>query len=293
MRRLAAGQRRFRFFDLCIRFGKIISKVCGYFKSAALENVFENMSEYYNPKRKRNLFNPVSSVPYKISRSKINLFLNCPRCFYLDRRLGVAQPPGYPFSLNSAVDKLLKKEFDIHRTKRTPHPLMKSYDLDLVPFKHEKMDEWRDSLGGGIQYLHPKTNLLITGGIDDIWVNDKEEISIVDYKATSKNNEVNLDALWQIGYKRQMEIYQWLFRKNGFKVSDTGYFVYCNGDTDKETFNAKLEFDISILPYTGDDAWVDRAITDLYNCLRSEKFPEPSPTCDFCSYREAAREIEN
>jgi len=115
----------------------------------------------------------------------------------------------------------------------------------------------------------------------------------VDYKATSKSSEVNLDAEWQIGYKRQMEIYQWLFRKNGFKVSDTGYFVYCNGDADKEAFDAKLEFDISILPYTGDDAWVDGAITDLYNCLRGEKFPESSPTCDFCSYREAAREIEN
>ena len=232
------------------------------------------MSEYYNPKRKRNLFDPASSVPYKVSRSKIDLFLNCPRCFYLDRRLGVAQPPGYPFSLNSAVDKLLKKEFDIHRSQKTPHPLMKSYGLDLVPFEHEKIDEWRDSLGGGIQYLHPKTNLVITGGIDDIWVNNKGEISIVDYKATSKSSEVNLDAEWQIGYKRQMEIYQWLFRKNGFKVSDTGYFVYCNGDADKEAFDAKLEFDISILPYTGDDAWVDGAITDLYNCLRGEKFPE-------------------
>jgi len=250
------------------------------------------MSEYYNSKRKRNLFDSASSIPYKISRSKIDLFLNCPRCFYLDRRLGVAQPPGFPFSLNSAVDKLLKKEFDIHRAERTPHPLIKSYGLDLIPFKHEKMDLWRDSLGGGIQHLHTKTNLLITGGIDDIWVNNKGEISIVDYKATSKSDEVNLDANWQIGYKRQMEIYQWLFRKNGFKVSDTGYFVYCNGDADKEAFDAKLEFDISILPYKGNDEWVEQVIIDLHNCLKDNKLPEPSPACDFCSYRQSAREFE-
>jgi hypothetical protein len=31
-----------------------------------------------------------------------------------------------------------------------------------------------------------------------------------------------------IGYQRQMEIYQSLFRKNGFKVSSTGYFVHCS-----------------------------------------------------------------
>src|SRR3989344_1374487 len=147
------------------------------------------MSKYYNAKRKRNLFEPGAKIPFRISRSKIDLFLNCPRCFYLGRRLGVAQPPGFPFSLNSAVDKLLKKEFDLHRAKETAHPLMKEYGLDLVPFTHEKLEEWREALGGGIQYLDPETNLIITGAIDDVWADAKKELSIVDYKATAKDGE--------------------------------------------------------------------------------------------------------
>lgn len=250
------------------------------------------MSKFYNPQRKRNLFEPDSKVPYRLSRSKLELFLNCPRCFYLDRRLGVSQPPGYPFSLNSAVDKLLKKEFDVHRAGKTAHPLMKAYGLNLVPFQHEKIDEWRDALGGGIQYLHPETNLLITGGIDDVWVSSSGELNIVDYKATSKSEEVSLDADWQIGYKRQMEIYQWLFRKNGFRVSDTGYFVYCNGDADKEAFDGKLEFSIKILPYEGNDDWVEHGITDACSCLAARDLPESSLECDFCSYRNAAKKFE-
>lgn len=250
------------------------------------------MAIAYNPKRKRNLFDPKSEIPYKISRSKLDLFLNCPKCFYIDRRLGVSQPSGPPFSLNSAVDRLLKKEFDLHRAKGSRHPLMETYGLDLIPFQHEKMDEWRDSLGGGIQFLHQKTNLLITGGIDDIWADSKGEISIVDYKATSKNSEVNLDADWQISYKRQMEIYQWLFRKNEFKVSDTGYFVYCNGNADKEAFDGKLEFDVKILPYKGNDSWVEKSILDAHKCLISDSLPDYSPDCAFCSYRKAAKEIE-
>jgi hypothetical protein len=68
---------------------------------------------------------------------------------------------------------------------------------------------------------------VITGGVDDMWINHQGEYIVVDYKATSKKTEVTLDADWQIGYKRQMEIYQWLFGKNGYKVSNTGYFVYC------------------------------------------------------------------
>ena len=250
------------------------------------------MSRFYNPQRKRNLFEPESKTPYKLSRTRLDMFLKCPRCFYLDRRLGVAQPPDFPFSLNRAVDELLKKEFDIHRANGTSHPLMKTYGLNLVTFQHEKMDIWRDSLGGGIEYLHPKTNLLITGGIDDIWVDTKGELSIVDYKATSKDEEVNLDADWQISYKRQMEIYQWLFRRNDFKVSNTGYFVYCNGKTDKEAFDGKLEFDVKIIPYEGNDSWVEQTIIDAHKCLLSETLPISSPDCDFCSYRSAVKAFE-
>ena len=250
------------------------------------------MSRFYNPKRTRNLFEPDSKIPYQLSRSKIDLFLNCPRCFYLDRRLGISQPPGFPFSLNSAVDKLLKKEFDIHRQGGSAHPLMKIYGLDLIPFQHEKMNEWRDALGGGIRYLHPTTNFLITGGVDDVWVGHGGELSIVDYKATSKDEEVSLDADWQIGYKRQMEIYQWLFRKNGFKVSNTGYFVYCNGKTDKEAFDGKLEFDVKILPYEGKDDWVEQTVVSAHDCLTADVLPESAPDCDFCSYRKTAKEFD-
>lgn len=250
------------------------------------------MSKYYNPNRKRNLYDSQSLEPFRISRSKIDLFLNCPRCFYLDRRLGVGQPPGYPFSLNSAVDKLLKKEFDIHRADGTTHPLMKQYGIDAIPLSHEKIDEWRDSLRAGITFKIDGENIVITGGVDDVWVAPDGEFIIVDYKATSKEEEVTLDADWQIGYKRQMEVYQWLFRKNGFRVSSTGYFVYCNGNTDREAFDGKLEFTIKIISYTGDDSWVEGKVLDAIKCLKNDQLPESGEDCDFCKYREAVKQFE-
>lgn len=250
------------------------------------------MSQYYNPYRKSNLYLPDSLYPFRLSRSKIDLFLNCPRCFYLDRRLGVAQPPGYPFTLNSAVDKLLKKEFDIHRAKKTPHPLMKIYAVDAIPLADKKIDQWRDSLRGGIQYLHQETNLLITGGIDDLWINPQGELHIVDYKATAKEEEVTIDADWQEGYKRQMEIYQWLFRKNSYQVSPIGYFVYANGDTDKQAFDGKLEFNVKIIAYKGDDSWIEKTIVGIYRCLNSDRLPKSTSDCDYCRYRTATKKYE-
>ena len=86
-----------------------------------------------------------------------------------------------------------------------------------------------------------------------------------------------------------MEIYHWLFRKNGFKVSNTVYFVYCNGNADKEAFDGRLEFDIKIIAYEGDTSWVANTILQAIECLKSDKLPAPGSDCDFCKYRKAVR----
>jgi hypothetical protein len=249
------------------------------------------MSDYYNPRRTRNLYKKDS--PFRLSRSKIDLFIECPRCFYLDRKLGIGRPPGFPFALNSAVDALLKKEFDFHRANATPHPLMDTYKVDAVPFKHEKMNIWRDSLRGGVEAFDKLTNLTITGGVDDIWVNKDGELIVVDYKATAKMGEVNIDAEWQGGYKRQVEIYQWLLRQNGFNVSDTAYFVYANGKLDKEAFDSKIEFNVKLISYKGNDNWISDILLSIKKCLDSDKIPEADKDCDYCLYRHEAKKEED
>lgn len=243
--------------------------------------------------RTRNIYDPTSKEPFRLSRSKIDRFLKCPRCFYLDRRLGVDQVSGPAFTLNSATDTLLKKEFDVCREQCKPHPLMKKYKVDAIPFSHEKMDEWRDSLRRGIQFHHKKTNFIVTGGVDDIWQNKNGELIVVDYKSTSTLKEIDLNdgTPWKDAYKRQMEIYQWLLRQNGFKVSNTGYFVYVNADTNQDAFDGKLVFDEQIIAYKGNDGWVEQAIVDAYKCLRKSKAPKSCKDCEWCSYREDANSV--
>ncbi|OHB14437.1 MAG: hypothetical protein A2431_03610 [Candidatus Zambryskibacteria bacterium RIFOXYC1_FULL_39_10] len=232
---------------------------------------------------RKKLYDPNAKEAFKVSRSKIDLFVECPRCFYLDRRIGVSRPQGFPFNLNSAVDTLLKKEFDIHRNQKTPHPLMDSYGIEAIPFQHEKMDIWRENFTG-VETFYEPANFVVFGAVDDIWVDKNNTLMVVDYKATSKDEEVNLDAEWQDGYKRQMEVYQWLLRQNGFKVSDTGYFVYANGKRDREAFDGKLEFDIKIIPYEGKADWIEKTLMNMKKCLDSDELPKSSPNCDYCSY---------
>lgn len=184
------------------------------------------MTQFYKPHRNPNW--NYGGKRWRLSRSKIDLFTNCPKCFYLDNKLGVARPAGFPFNLNSAVDALLKKEFDIHRADKTAHPLMENYGIEAVPFDHPKMDTWREVFEG-VEYKHESTGFTVSGAVDDVWVDKTGKLFVVDYKSTSKDSSIEtLDQDWHIGYKRQMEVYQWLLRKNGFEVSDTGYFVYAN-----------------------------------------------------------------
>jgi len=110
---------------------------------------------------------PNSKQPFKLSRTKLDLFVECPRCFYLDQRLGLKRPSGPPFLLNSAVDHLLKQEFDIYRANGTKHPLLEKYGVDAIPIPHDELEKWRHNFTG-IQYHHKKTNFLLYGAIDDL-----------------------------------------------------------------------------------------------------------------------------
>lgn len=242
--------------------------------------------------RTRNIYDPKSTEPFKLSRSRLERFLKCPCCFYADRRLGVDQVSGPAFTLNSATDTLLKKEFDLCREQKKPHPLMVKYKVDAVPFQHEKMDEWRENFKG-VQYLHEPTNLIITGAVDDLWVKPDGSLIVVDYKSTSTTKEIDLHdgTPWKDGYKRQMEIYQWLLRQNGFTVDDTGYFVYVNADTNQDAFDGKLVFEEQLIAYEGNDDWVEQAIIDAHKCLKKKKAPKPSADCEWCQYREAAGSV--
>lgn len=232
--------------------------------------------------KSRDLYKKGSAAPFKISRSGIELFTECRCCFYLDKVLGLKRTEGPPFNINKAVDTLLKKEFDMHRVKKTRHPLMEQYGVDAIPFKHEMMDEWRENFKG-VRYHYEPANLLITGAVDDIWITPERQLVVVDYKATSKTSEVTIDAEWQDGYKRQMEVYQWLLRRNRFEVASTGYFVYCNGRTDREAFDGKIEFDVKVIPYTGDDSWIEGTILEIKKCLEQDS-PPPASNCEFCGY---------
>ncbi len=240
---------------------------------------------------------PGQTEVFKVSRSKIELFTQCPRCFWLDVRMKIKRPSGPPFNINKTIDELFKKEFDVHRAKGTPHPLMKDNQIKGVPFKHEKMDDWRHNFTG-VVHVHKPTNFHVFGAVDDVWVDDEGALVVVDYKATSKDKPVkklNAPGGWQDMYRRQMEVYQWLLKQNGFDVSDTGYFVYATGRKDEDGFNDVVKFDTHVFPHTGSSDWVDDTLREMKRCLDG---PMPKVgraamggPCEHCEYAKSRTKL--
>lgn len=221
--------------------------------------------------------------------------MQCPRCFWLDVRLKIGRPSSPPFNINKAIDELFKKEFDRYRSKGEPHPLMTDNQIKAVPYQHNDLDKWRHNFTG-VAVLHEPTNLHVFGAIDDVWVNDAGELIVVDYKATAKSSEVSIDSSWQISYKRQMEVYQWLLRQNGFPVSDTGYFVYTNGRMDLDGFNDRVEFRTKVIPYTGKDAWIEPTLAKMKACMEDDAMPPVGEAamggdCEFCTYAKSRTQL--
>ena len=275
-----------------------------------MRNLYRDWDRSERFKRHRGVYKlELADSPFELSRSAVEKFITCPVCFFNEKVYGI-KPPSIPgFLLNSNTDTLLKKDFDHYRGKRA-HPLMSIYGLDhLIPFDHEDIKHWEDALHFGsspekFNTLHRETNILFGGGLDDVWENKETgELHIVDYKSTAQmgKNPKPLDETflappldpkkrdYKASYRRQMDMYQWIMKRKGFNVSKIGYFVYVDGqhleksgmiDTEDPS-KSYMEFNNAIIPYVGDDSWVEATLIELKAGIESRiRNPRKKPVHD-------------
>ena len=232
-----------------------------------------------------------------LSRTAWESFIRCKRCFYMERKLKIRSigMPGYP--INSRVDALLKEEFDIYREKQEPHPIFKKHNLNFVPFKmdKEKLNDFRNNRKC-VRAKSTKTNFLIYGAIDDLWLNkDNDEVVVVDYKATSNKygvDYVNSKMAYHKSYLRQLDFYAYLLKLNKFKIFKTGYWFVCNAQyKNQKPFSGILNFKIDLLSYDVNTDYIENTLVELEKCYNDNKIPLPSATCDTCRWQKETSKL--
>lgn len=232
-----------------------------------------------------------------LSRTALEDFLKCPRCFYVHRKLKVPQMRRVPLTLAIATDALLKNEFDAIRDQGARHPLWDREGLDVRAFCHPDLETWRSNFKGQ-RVREAVTGAVITGAVDDVWQHrETGELFIVDYKSTAKQDTPSLEGGFGEQYKRQMEIYQWLFRTAGFETSHTGYFLYVNGQKDGGFYDTglvgRMLFETTLIAYEGQSDWVPGVIEAAVACWQSPDVPASGAGCEICPYLSARGEIKN
>ena len=245
--------------------------------------------------RHRGKFDKNNKEPYELSRSRIENFVRCKGCFYMEQVEGIKFPSIPGFNINEATDVLLKRDFDKYRAIGEPHPFLVANERDyLIPFKHEHFELWTQSLHFGakdrLNFVHANTNLKVGGGLDDVWLNINTNcLHIVDYKSTSQKSDkgpITLDDFWKASYKRQMDLYVWVLRQKGFHVDDMGYFLYCDGDrfSDYEFLSsnmASMNFKMTLIEYQTNNSWIEPTLNQITECLHKSKRPDHSERCEY------------
>lgn len=262
-------------------------------------------------KRHQGAYNAAHPAAWELSRFWVDKLIKCEACFWLQKVANVKEQSIPSFNINSNTDILLKRDHDQYRGVG-PSPIMRASGLDhLRPFSHPDLEKWVDGRQFGLSpnhlnTLHAPTNILFGGGLDDVFENiETGELHVVDYKSTSqdggnKAHPAPLDESflmppsdpskvdYKASYRRQADMYQWVLRQKRFRVSDVAYFLYVDGLsrglngmlTDGDPHVGWMKFEARIIPYLGDDGWVEGALHRAMEVARLNECPQHANGCD-------------
>ncbi|MFH1751849.1 MAG: PD-(D/E)XK nuclease family protein [archaeon] len=217
---------------------------------------------------------------YKISPSTINLMLDCPKCFWLQLVKGVRRPNGIFPSLPSGMDKILKEHFDRFMERKQLPPELKENGCvegcKLFEDK-EKLNVWRNNFKG-LQFVDKISGVMLRGAIDNILVkNDK--LIVLDYKTRGYPLKDDTHSY----YQAQMDLYNYLLRKNGYKTEDFTYllFYYPN----KVTVTGEIIFDTVLKRIETSAVDGEKLFKQAIKVLQLKIEPEGKKGCEWCGFR--------
>ena len=230
-----------------------------------------------------------------LSRWQLELFLKCPRCFWLLRRYGVDQPKGYPLALNQAMDTLLKGEFDAYRSKGEPHPIQANHcvagedgalaDLSAGPVRARLfpervlLQEWRNNRRG-VRWVDEFTGYTLFGAIDDLLEFPDGRLAVLDYKSSGAAQITVYPS-----YRFQLEVYTFLLSQMGYPTAGEGYLAYFLAVKD-DGFEGRLPFRGTLVRVALDPEPVIDRFREAVAAAESGREPPPGEECDLCRWRE-------
>lgn len=218
----------------------------------------------------------------QLSPNSLNLFLECPHCFWLEKKQRIKRPQPFPYALNMAVDVLLKKEFDEYRAKNELHPLLIANRISAKLFPNQALlNQWRSNFTG-IRYYDSDLDATLFGAVDDVLEFEGGKLAPLDYKSTGSAVPKIYDR-----FQLQMDVYTFLLEKNGFSTPGKGYLAFYVVDK-KNGFEDRLPFRKELHEIDTDSSYVYNLFKEAVRVLKRKTPPPHSRDCDFGRWLEEA-----
>lgn len=207
-----------------------------------------------------------------LSNSTLRLFLECPRCFWLQKNKKISRPRGIFPTLPTGMDSVIKEYFNRYRRMGTLPPLIAN-----------KISGKLAEISLNLSYVDAELDLKITGRLDDCLQIEDNFLVPLDHKTRASlpgNPEYS-----QNYYQTQMDTYTLLLQKNQHPIKNLAYIVYYS-PLPGELHNG-IPFAVEVHEI---QTYPDRVYEFYKNakiCLESE-IPGPSESCEFCRWKALA-----
>ncbi len=221
----------------------------------------------------------------KISPKSLNLYFECPLCFWLEKNKGIKRPAPFPYELNLDVDEILKRDFDNYRKKGGQHPLLEANNIPAKLFQNQELlNDWRDN-SNGLGYYNKELRATLFGVPDDILDFGGGKLAPFDYKSTGKNIPKIYDR-----FQLQMDIYTYLLEQKGYSTPKKGVLAFYVVDKENN-FEDKLPFRKEIHIIETDSSYIEKIFKEAVDFLRRPAPKHHSPECSFGNWLKAIEKL--
>jgi hypothetical protein len=213
--------------------------------------------------------------PLRLSpTSGLNLFNDCPRCFWLHYNGRVPRPRGIFPSLPGGMDLVIKDYFDQYRGELPPE--LKGRVRGKLLEDVGLMNLWRN-WRTGLEYFDKQRNAALFGALDECLVHDGKYVPL-DYK-TRGSAPVAGDS--ERYYQTQLDAYALMLEANGYPVADFAYLVYYYPERVSE--NGAVRFNVHPVELSLDAHRAKNTFEQAVDSLQ-KSLPDRRESCEYCSW---------